>query len=311
MTEIVQKSLPADAHRISRIVGDVLGITDVDPHANIIGLGANSMEIVRIINRVEDEMGKRLRFENVGFDASVATLVADLERLEEPGGAMGEDGRMPSAAATVPQIPADTPVVRENPGWARYPLNGSEPANTVQGSARAFAAEPVSLAALTELLDRVARTLPGSPPRAAYASAGGFFSVQVYMAVKSGGVTGLPCGLYYFQPCLRELWLIAPDFVVDRAHYDLLQNAPIYDQAAFSLHLVSAPARARRAYGARARDYCLLEAGAMAQRLREGAAPAGVGLCAIGDFAFEPLRAWFDVDDAQECLHTLIGGKAA
>lgn len=304
MHELTRDTPLSRDERIRRIVADVLGVDDVDPDANIIGLGANSMEIVRIINRIEDETGKRLRFETVGFDASVTSLIASLTGADDTPGPLSDGFDRAAAAAVLPHASPR----RQHDGWPRYPLAADTPPASVRGSVRMFTAVTVPRASLASLLATLAQGANDASPRAAYASAGGFYSVQTYLAVKPGAVEGLPCGLYYFEPSLCELWLIAPDLIIDRAHYDPLQNAPIYDRAGFSLHLVAAPGDALRAYGARARDYCLLEAGAMAQRLREGASAAGIGLCAIGDFAFEPLRAWFDVDDAQECLHTLVGG---
>lgn len=294
--------------RVRRIVADILGLNDVDPDANIIGLGANSMEIVRIINRIEDETGKRLRFETVGFDASVTSLIAGLAHADETPDIL----LAPSEPLIVEVAKADASPRRQHEGWSRFALPRDTTQEGVSGTTRRFTAACVPQAALARLLARLAQAENNqATPGAAYASAGGFYSIQTYLAVKPGAVEDLPFGLYYYEPLLHELWLIAPDLIIDRSHYDPLLNAPIYDQAGFSLHLVAAPGDAVRAYGPRARDYCLIEAGAMAQRLREGVAGSGIGLCAIGDFGFEPLRAWFDVSDSHECLHTLIGGIAA
>lgn len=309
MSEFAEQAVTASSARIRGIVEAVLGVEVLDLHANIIGLGANSMEIVRIINRIEDETGKRLRFENVGFDPSIAKLALELERTEvSPPSEPVRAG--PSVASVGRDRDGETPpgaAIRINAGW---PVAGRIAPNAVApgGSVRRFKQAAIDVACLGELLGALYLPEPGSGRRAAYGSAGSYYPVQIYLYVKAGGVSGLPCGIYYYQPRAGELWSLAPDLVIDTSHYAPLQNAAHFEQAAFAIHLVSQPQAIERAYGARARDYCLLEAGAMAQVMRARAPEAGIGLCAIGDFAFETVRDWFELDPWQECLHTLIGG---
>ena len=77
---------PVSVERISRIIESVLGVPVPDAQANIIGLGANSMEIVRIINRLEDELGFRPRFEDLSACPTVTALATAYENVDLNGG---------------------------------------------------------------------------------------------------------------------------------------------------------------------------------------------------------------------------------
>ncbi|MBP0713542.1 nitroreductase family protein [Burkholderia sola] len=299
--------------QIRHIVESVLGVAVPAPDANIIGLGANSMELVRIINRIEDDSGVRIGFENLSFTPSVAMLAACVETARAgsvaDAGALRAHDELPGADGTDTRRVAPAQAIgaiRDDEGWPVVRLMAGMPDELSVGSVRAFRETQVEL-------DRVARLLSvlrQRQARAGYASAGARYPVQTYLYARAGAVAGLACGLYYFHPARAELWLLAPDLVIDAALYDPLHNAAIHRGAAFSIHLVSRPTAIEPLYGARARDYCLLEAGAMAQLLRMRAPSYDLGLCAIGDFDFEPVRGWFELDADQECLHSLLGGGA-
>ncbi|WP_103310672.1 MULTISPECIES: SagB family peptide dehydrogenase [unclassified Pseudomonas] len=297
--------------RIRRIVETVLGVVVPDVGSNIIGLGANSMELVRIINLIEDEMGLRLKFEDVSFEPSIAELAKSVEATRECEA--HEPAQYAASQAVTETAHLDLPAVtgiRHDAGWPVVMLaEGLSPVETVGASVRAFGHEPLALAGIAQLLDALKLPERGASAHAGYASAGALYPVQTYLYAKAGRVDGLPCGLYYYHPLRRELWLLSPDLVFDESLYEPLFNAPFYRDAAFAIYLVSRPAAIKPSYGDRARDYCLLEAGAMAQLLRMRAPSCGIGLCAIGDFAFEPVRNWFELDDDQACLHSLVGGS--
>lgn len=299
---------------IRRIVESVLGVVVPDADDNIIGLGANSMELVRIINLIEDDMGLRLKFEDVSFEPSIAALARNVEATRECDTCAAHESSQRSdlQAATEEMVQRHSPVVagiRHDEGWPAVKLaGGTSPAEAMGSSARAFGREPLTLARIAILLGALRQPEQGASGHAGYASAGALYPVQTYLYVKAGGVEGLQCGLYYHHPRSSELWLLSPDLVLDESLYEPLLNAPLYRSAAFAIYLVSRPAAIEPSYAGRARDYCLLEAGAMAQLLRMRAPSCGIGLCAIGDFAFEPVRNWFELNDDQTCLHSLVGG---
>jgi nitroreductase len=103
--------------------------------------------------------------------------------------------------------------------------------------------------------------------------------------------------------------LLAPDLIIDRSIHVPLVNAPIFDEAAFSIFLVARLAAIGPMYGEHARDFCLLEAGAMLQLLMLAASGHDLGLCPIGRLEFEPIRPAFGLDESHFLAHSLLGGS--
>jgi SagB-type dehydrogenase family enzyme len=306
---------PVSVKLISRIVESVLGIPVPDAQANIIGLGANSMEIVRIINRLEDELGFRPRFEDLSASPSVAALAVAYDGIRTIGGLADQapmhqsevDG---NTSALAPRLSRASPrlAIRTDAGYHRVSLPNAS-SLVVQGrSVRKFRADTLSYEAFSRLLGVLRQPHPGRGGHAAYASAGGCYAVQTYIHLRNGQVAALRGGLYYYHPQHHALWLLVPDLILDAGLYEPVLNATICHQASFAIYLVSRPTAILPTYGDRGRDYCLIEAGGMAQLLRMQGPSCGIGLCAIGEFDFEPLRGWLDLDPDQECLHSLLGG---
>ena len=135
--------------------------------------------------------------------------------------------------------------------------------------------------------------------------------MQTYLHVKPGRVEGMGPGLYYYHPVEHRLALLAPDLIIDRSIHVPLVNSPIFDQAAFSIFLVARLAAIGPMYGEQARDFCLLEAGAMLQLLMLAAPGHDLGLCPIGRLEFERIRPAFGLDESHFLAHSLLGGLPA
>jgi len=181
-------------------------------------------------------------------------------------------------------------------------------ARATRTSTRRFAARRLSVDDLARLLGALAALdLPGQAfPKYAYASAGGLYPVQTYVQVR-GAVDGIAPGFYYFHPCECRLYLTAeaaqtPDVWHVGANAEMVSGAPII------LYLVSRERAMRPLYGAKTRDFCLLEAGYMGQLLMTAAAPLGLGLCAIGFFRSLELPAVLGLESDQEVLHSFVCG---
>jgi yersiniabactin nonribosomal peptide synthetase len=174
---------------------------------------------------------------------------------------------------------------------------------------RRFAAEPVSADQLSHLLAALRQMQPGDSlfAKRRYASAGDLYAVQVYVHVKAGRVAGLRGGAYYyFDPMEHQLVQLSEGDADPEMH--LAPNRSIFDDAAFSIHLVGEMQAIEQLYGPLARDFCLLEAGAMSQLLMTVAAETGLGLCPVGAVNFEYLHDPLALNGSQVHLHTLLGG---
>ena len=178
-------------------------------------------------------------------------------------------------------------------------------------SARDFHSGPVGGEALGRLLAAL-RPLPddGSPlPKYRYPSAGSLYPVQTYLYAKPERVADLPAGGYYYDPRLHRLIQLSSDLLAAEIHGP--RNRPIFERSAFSLFLVGQLAAMALVYEQLAREFCLLEAGAMSQLLMSAAPAEGLGLCPIGDLDSAPLARLLALGPDHVLLHSLIGGVAA
>jgi SagB-type dehydrogenase family enzyme len=132
--------------------------------------------------------------------------------------------------------------------------------------------------------------------------------VQAYVYVKPGRVEGLLAGGYYYHPRLHRLIQLSADLLAADVHGP--RNRPIFERSAFSLFLVGQLTAIAPLYGQLAREFCLLEAGAISQLLMSVAPAEGLGLCPIGDLASGPLASLFALGPEHVLLHSLIGGRA-
>jgi amino acid adenylation domain-containing protein len=194
----------------------------------------------------------------------------------------------------------------------RVPLPAPGDAGTLSGqvrrwrSASTFAPGRLTVGTVGDLLAVLGQQLVDGLPRAAYASAGGRFPVQVYLSVHGAGVEGLAGGLYYHDPSAHTLTQLT-DAALEAALYDA-GNQPLFASSSFALFLVSKPSALGAGYAAYADRFCLLEAGSMAQLLRQRAPEVGAALCGIGDVHFPPLRDALALEPDQALLYSLLGG---
>ena len=175
-------------------------------------------------------------------------------------------------------------------------------------SRRRFAAQPVALESLGTLLAQLTQIhLEGEPlPRYRYGSAGSLYPVRAYLWVRPGAVEGLEAGAYYHDPVSHRLVLLSPAAAV--ADGDRPVDPAGISGTAFDLYLVADLAAIEPVYGERGRHYAILEAGLMTQLLEMTAPDAGLGLCQIGEVAFDALSPAFRLPESAELVHSLVGG---
>ncbi|MFC6951313.1 SagB/ThcOx family dehydrogenase [Halorubellus litoreus] len=175
-------------------------------------------------------------------------------------------------------------------------------------SRRAMSGEGISLQDLSTLLqhacgvtgkDVVGETGDGhddvEKPFRAYASAGGLYPVEAYVAVVNEGAD-LPRGLYYYVPEEHAVRVLDRDpDVVDRVDDVISIPRDVHDptDAAVSVFLTGAFWRAMAKYGPRGYRFVLQESGHLAQNLQLAA--NAVGLASV------PLAAFYD-DEANDLL---------
>jgi amino acid adenylation domain-containing protein/non-ribosomal peptide synthase protein (TIGR01720 family) len=317
--------------RIAALVARVLSRGRVEPEENLLDRGASSVDMIRIANLVERELGFRPRIDAFHLEPTVAALARGYaehlaRRPVEPTAAGTGADPGPARSFAVLRDPEERAAFKERQPGLRRDIVGLAPGRPAVRLAfepgnhagrrthRSFAPAPVPLRRLGGLLGSLCQTAADGVPRYSYPSAGGLYPVQVYVHAKPGRVEDLPPGLYYHDPVEHRLALLAPDLALDRSLHEPLVNAPIFDQAAFSIFLVARLAAIAPLYGEQARDFCLLEAGAMLQLLMLDAPARELALCPIGRLDFAPIREAFALDEIDESsflAHSLVGGLPA
>ncbi|MGM0348079.1 amino acid adenylation domain-containing protein [Streptomyces sp. Adlamb9] len=312
--------------------GDLEFLGRADSQVKVRGMRIELGEIESALLRADGVRAAAALVEGTGMTAQLAAYV--VRDTAAPGTTPATPGTA-TPGATAPGAPAalDATRVRRLETRLRQPgrrsdLAGREivpialpadsgqlrAASTEWSAATGFGTGTVSAADLYALLTVLARQDDDGVPRYAYGSAGGLYPVQTYVAVAPGGIEGIPAGTYYLDPAGPALVALDGPDGAGRALEPLLydeSNRALAGAAGFAVHLVARNAAVTPVYGELAGRFGLLEAGAMAQLLRQRAGTCRIGLCPIGDVYAEPLHEVLRLEDDQTVLHTLLGGPLA
>jgi SagB-type dehydrogenase family enzyme len=114
-------------------------------------------------------------------------------------------------------------------------------------------------------------------------SAGGLYPLELYVAVKKGGVQELEPGIYHYKPREHELELII------KGDFSRQLMAACVDQewvrdAAINIIFTAVVERTKKRYGERGWQYILQESGHAAQNVYLQAEALGLGCVVIGAF---------------------------
>lgn len=172
---------------------------------------------------------------------------------------------------------------------------------------RHWGCELVSFGRFSAFLEALSEVEADGRFRRRHASAGALYPVQAYVYVKPGRIEGITEGVHYYHPVEHRLMTIGDGAGMDR-HVHAADNRSIFDESAFSIFLIADMNAIAPLYGPLSRDFCLLEAGYMAQMLMSAAHESGIGLCPIGTMDFDAIKSSFDLHDRHVMLHSLVGG---
>ncbi|MEE5040609.1 amino acid adenylation domain-containing protein [Pseudomonas alliivorans] len=317
----------AQEKRLVAIVQEVLKRSAISADANLLSLGATSIDIVRISNALSGELHFRPNIAQLLAQPTLLNLLA-LYRQSEAQSTVASHAREPvvqpeQAVGNVIEDPdqrarfkadqrgrrafdRDLPEVRlQRPDDSRYTQRFSD-----YRSVRQYAPQPVEAAAFAELLASLAQGQLDAQVKYQFPSAGGLYPIQAYLYIKPQRVNGVPGGAYYYDPVQHRL-LALDSGVLDPDTYDYFVNRPVYENAAFSLFFIADMAAIEPLYGERSRDFCHIETGAMAQLLTMTAADHGLGLCGMGSLEEQQLPTLFDLGASHRLIYSMVGGLRA
>ncbi|OCJ62938.1 non-ribosomal peptide synthetase [Agrobacterium tumefaciens] len=177
-------------------------------------------------------------------------------------------------------------------------------------SHRRFLNAPAELQKIGHLLASIrAFDVPGTPlKKALYPSAGGLYPVQTYILVQDGRIEGLSAGWYRHHSAEHRL-----EFLAAASQEQIAAIAgksdDIVGQCAFLVLFTGLTAPMARSYREKARDFCLLEAGHMAQTMMLHAPRLDIGLCAVGGVDLTAITSALATEEDEEPLYVLAGGS--
>ncbi|REK29490.1 MAG: amino acid adenylation domain-containing protein [Planctomycetota bacterium] len=317
--------------QIAQCVAAVLSIDHVPPSENLLTLGASSVDMIRIANRLEEELGFRPDINAFYRSPSVSTLSEMFEqdhaskhvgRATYPGSGTlfcGTGAARPLISDPLEreQFKQSRPGLRcDLNGATRVPLAGADaeiPAAERtpyfrRRSHRKFARRPIGLESFSGFLGCMRQLVTGGGPKYRYGSPGGLYPLQTYLYVKPEGVTGLQAGCWYYDPTRHHLALLSGQPDLDCDVYDPFINGPIFADSAFAIFLVAQMNALAPMYGEHSERFAAIEAGLAAQLLETTAADFELGLCQVGTLRFELLRPLLRLDESHQFVHSLLGG---
>ena len=305
------------AETVCRLVGDVLKREPASLSDNLVSLGASSLELIALANRIEALTGTRPSLTSLARSIELTDLVELIADLMPTHSSDAPLDLLPGTSALRQWL--DHNVVLSDP-QDRETFKKSRPHTPSQGavrlkaaalppwrcSQRHFGPQAVPFDAMSGLLQGLARNgidVGGQP----YGSAGALFPVRVHLLVPGTGVIGVTPGIYTYDavaqclnPQLTELpddirtlsignseWIAAASFLLCLT-LDLNAIAPLYDKSSLS--------------------FGLIEAGAMCQLLETRAPHFGIGLCQIGDLSERQMATILGLRQHEVFLHAIAGG---
>jgi SagB-type dehydrogenase family enzyme len=324
-----QPRTPAES-RLVAIVEGLLGQPGIPAEANLLQLGATSIDVVRIANALSSELGYRPQLAQLMRKPTLAELLA-MYRQHGREQEIAAAAIASQAGASRSQAAADDAGVVEDPlarqefkaaGLGRRSFDSAVPAVPLAApadpgfarryaelrSVRQFDPEPVPARALAELLAWLSQRELDGRPKYLYGSAGSSYPVQTYLYVKPDRVAGVPGGAYYYDPGAHQLVAVGPGRTLSPDAYDYFVNRPVFDAAAFALFLVADLAAIEPLYGSESLGFCQIEAGSMAQLLTMAASGQGLGLCGIGSVERSELDPLLDLSPTHQLIYSMVGG---
>jgi SagB-type dehydrogenase family enzyme len=236
-------------------------------------------------------------------DLGAADLGAFYHQWSKPGhgpalSAAPDWGRQPPRTKTYPaasRVPLPDPS-----GWQALSLE-----QTIESrrSVRDYAAQPLTLDALSRLLHAAQGiTEPRRSFRAA-PSAGALYPIELYPVVRD--VAGLDPGLYHYAVQEHALEQVLAGDLRSAVMQAGLGQA-VLGQAAVCFVLSAIFQRTRYKYRERAYRYVLLEAGHVGQNLCLAATGLGLGACTVGAFDDDDLNELLGLDGQEEAALYII-----
>jgi len=321
---------PSSLPRITELVSAFLEIAEVDPQANLLEMGASSVDMIRIANLLEKEIGFRPNIDEFYREPTLIGLATAHERRQldnRPAAPESKESRLSHDGATTSFSLVVDPYEREEfkkkrPGLRRdgkqrggIDLLATEPDDLLikkyaeRRSHREFLQGAIPFSQFGKFIGSLRQVFLDGEAKYLYPSAGGIYPVQAYLHVKRGRVEGVGAGVYYYHPANNRLVSLSDEGDLPAALHEPFINRPVFESAAFSIFLIAQLNAVGPLYGKHSLQFATLEAGYMSQLLMTHAPSCGIGLCPIGVLNFDLVEHLFALDESHVLVHSLVGGR--
>jgi len=139
-------------------------------------------------------------------------------------------------------------------------------------------------------------------------SAGGLYPLEIYVAVKKGGVQELEPGIYHYKPREHELELLIKGDFSEQLMTACVEQEWVRD-AAINLVFTAVVERTKRRYGERGWQYILQESGHAAQNVYLQAETLGLGCVVIGAFYESEIEKILDLPSGEIPIYVMPVGS--
>jgi SagB-type dehydrogenase family enzyme len=174
-------------------------------------------------------------------------------------------------------------------------------------SCRNFTTKGISLKALSNILwaaDGINDKRYGT--RRTVPSAGASYPIELYLAVRDGGVYELDTGIYRYNPIKHQLEKLSGTEVGEELT-EATYNQGFLQKASVNILIASKNDRTRALYAERGDRYVLMEAGGVSQNIHLEAIEQELGTVLIGAFDDTMVQKIFDIEDLSPLIIMPLG----
>ncbi|MFN8674492.1 MAG: amino acid adenylation domain-containing protein [Candidatus Sericytochromatia bacterium] len=308
--------------KIHEIITKNLNIKELSFETDLLSIGANSIDIVRISNNLEQEFGFSPKISDI-FRLKTINLIAEfyekngykpkeIETLIISDDILEVDSA-PLVTTKIIIEPKDREIFK-NKRLALRNLSGKEiklfektdkTNYDKYKTTRLFSNKLITLNDFSNFLSVLQEIEVNNTFKYLYPSAGSLYPVQIYFSLKNNAIENLEEGLYYYHPQKHSIIKIT-----DKEPKDLYLSfsKDIYNSSKFSIFLISDLKAIEPLYLTSSIEYSYIESGCITQLLRESAPNYNLGLCSIGQINNEELKNNLNLDEKYLVLHTILGG---
>jgi len=289
----IEPSAP-DIERVAQIVQQTSRIAIPSTDSDFLDLGLTSVDLIRIVSALDGELGFRPTIDALYAAPNIRWLAKEYAARRREVSVAHEE-------------PAERSHTDPSDATLRLLACGSQPELESllhnRRSVRRFVLRPIAMERLGHFLQVIRRASDG---RYGYASASGLYPVRCYLYTRPGRISGLAAGPHLYDPVAHALSPLPANRL--RSSAFARWNAPVFEEAAFTLLLVAEMDAIGARYGENAPHLATLEAGLMTQVLELTAPLCGLGLCEIGSADTAAIHSLLDLVPSQMFLHTIVGG---